>query len=45
MNTSSKRKISFFSILFTFFVDNLGWSIVFPIFAPFFLDPQNVIFS
>ena len=45
MKVTSKRKISFFSILFTFFVDNLGWSIVFPIFAPLFLDPQNVIFS
>ncbi|NGX64081.1 MAG: Tetracycline resistance protein, class C, partial [Candidatus Anoxychlamydiales bacterium] len=45
MKTSAKRKASFFSILFTFFVDNLGWSIVFPIFAPLFLDPQNLIFS
>lgn len=40
-----KKRISFFSILFTFFVDMLGWCIVFPIFAPLFLDPQNVIFS
>lgn len=45
MKTAAKRRFSFFSILFTFFVDNLGWSIVFPIFAPLFLDPQNVIFS
>jgi MFS transporter, DHA1 family, tetracycline resistance protein len=45
MKIEAKRKISFISILFTFFVDNLGWSIVFPIFAPFFLDPQNLIFS
>ena len=36
------KRISFFSILFTFFVDNLGWSIVFPIFAPLFLNDQNV---
>jgi DHA1 family tetracycline resistance protein-like MFS transporter len=42
---SKKRKLSFFSILFTFFVDNLGWSIVFPIFAPFFLDVNNGVFS
>ena len=39
-----KRKLSFFSVLFTFFVDNLGWSIVFPIFAPLFLDVQHSIF-
>jgi DHA1 family tetracycline resistance protein-like MFS transporter len=45
MKTKIKKKLSFFSILFTFFVDNLGWSIVFPILAPFFLDPQNLIFS
>jgi len=45
MDINIKRKISFVSILFTFFVDNLGWSIVFPIFAPLFLDPQNLIFS
>ncbi len=45
MKTASKRRISFFSILFTFFVDNLGWSIVFPIFAPLFLDANNVIFA
>ena len=36
------KRISLFSILFTFFVDNLGWSIVFPIFAPLFLNEQNV---
>jgi len=42
---ASRRKISFISILFTFFVDNLGWSIVFPIFAPLFLDHNNLIFS
>ena len=40
-----KRRLSFFSILFTFFVDNLGWSIVFPIFAPLFLDPNNILFT
>lgn len=42
---SKKRKFSFFSINFTYFVDNLGWSIVFPIFAPLFLDSKNLIFS
>lgn len=33
------------SVYFTFFVDNLSWSIVFPIFAPLFIDPDNKIFS
>ncbi|MBN2479775.1 MAG: MFS transporter [Parachlamydiales bacterium] len=45
MNTTTKKRISFLSILFTFFVDNLGWSIVFPIFAPLFLDADNLIFT
>lgn len=40
-----KKKLSLFSIFFTFFVDNLGWSIVFPIFAPLFLDHGNKIFD
>lgn len=42
------KKSTFFtkaSIYFTFFADNLGWSIVFPIFAPLFLDTENTIFS
>jgi MFS transporter, DHA1 family, tetracycline resistance protein len=43
--TSKRRKLSFFSVLFTFFVDNLGWSIVFPIFAPLFLDANNDVFT
>ncbi|KPK32081.1 MAG: hypothetical protein AMS24_05025 [Chlamydiae bacterium SM23_39] len=41
----NKRKFSFFAINFTYFLDNLGWSIVFPIFAPLFLDVDNLIFS
>lgn len=45
ISESRKRKISFFSAAFTYFVDNLGWSIVFPIFAPLFLDTKNLIFS
>lgn len=40
-----KPRLSLISIFFTFFVDNLSWSIVFPIFAPFFLDKQNHFFS
>lgn len=40
-----ERRLSLFSIFFTFFVDNLSWAIVFPIFAPFFLDPENKLFS
>ncbi|MEM8727474.1 MAG: MFS transporter [Chlamydiota bacterium] len=34
-----KRKSSLFSVFFTFAVDNLGATVVFPIFAPLFLDP------
>lgn len=40
-----KSKLSLASIFFTFFVDNLCWSIVFPLFAPYFLDVNNEIFS
>lgn len=36
---------SFLSVLFTFFIDNLGWSIVFPILAPLFLDTQAHFFA
>jgi len=43
--TPRRRRLSFFSVFFTYLVDLLGWSIVFPIFAPFFLDPHNHIFS
>jgi MFS family permease len=43
--TEKKRKITLFSVYFTFFVDTLSWAIVFPIFAPYFLDPHNVLFS
>ena len=39
------RRFSLASIYFTFFVDSLGWSIVFPIFAPYFLDGNNELFS
>jgi MFS family permease len=40
-----KRKLTLAAVFFTFFVDNLCWSIVFPIFAPYFLDPHNRLFS
>lgn len=40
-----KKKLTLASIFFTFFIDNLCWSIVFPIFAPYFLDPENKLFS
>jgi DHA1 family tetracycline resistance protein-like MFS transporter len=36
-----KQKTSLLSVLFTFAVDNLGATIVFPIFAPLFLDPTK----
>lgn len=44
MNKTS-YKLSFLSVFFTFFIDNLCWSIGFPIFAPYFLDVQNLLFS
>lgn len=45
MDIIRKKKLSIFSVLLAFFVDTLGWSIVFPIFAPLFLDPNHLIFS
>jgi len=45
MKAKAKENISKVSIFFTFFVDNLSWAIVFPIFSPLFLDPNNHIFS
>jgi MFS transporter, DHA1 family, tetracycline resistance protein len=40
-----KSKLFLASVYFTFFIDNLCWSIVFPLFAPYFLDPNNILFS
>jgi len=40
-----KSRLSLVSIFFTFFLDNLCWAIVFPLFAPYFLDPENILFS
>lgn len=40
-----KTRFSLASVYLTFFVDNLCWSIVFPIFAPYFLNPNNPLFS
>lgn len=40
-----KSKLSLASIFFTFSIDNLCWSIVFPLFAPYFLDPENILFG
>lgn len=42
---TKQKRIIFFSVFFTFFVDTLSWAIVFPIFAPYFLDAHNVLFS
>ena len=41
----NKTKLSLASVYLTFFVDNLCWSIVFPIFAPYFLNADNPLFS
>lgn len=40
-----RARLSLAAVFFTFFIDNLSWSIVFPILAPYFLDPQNRVFS
>lgn len=45
LNQEKKRKFSLFTVFLTFFVDNLGWAIVFPIFAPLFVDVHNHLFS
>lgn len=39
-----KKKASLAAVFFTFFLDNLCWSIVFPILAPYFLDLGNPLF-
>lgn len=38
-------KFSLIAVFFTFFVDSLCWAIVFPIFAPYFLDVNNPLFA
>jgi len=38
-------KIALASVFLTFFIDTLCWSIVFPIFAPYFLDSNNALFD
>jgi MFS transporter, DHA1 family, tetracycline resistance protein len=45
MQAIRSRRLTLFSIFFTFFVDNLGWAIVFPIFAPLFLGSGDHFFS
>ena len=44
-DSPGRPNLSLASVFLTFFVDNLSWSIVFPIFAPYFLDPNNLLFS
>jgi DHA1 family tetracycline resistance protein-like MFS transporter len=41
----TSRRTSLFSVFFTFAIDNLGATIVFPIFAPLFLDPSYKLFG
>lgn len=36
--STSKNKLSFFAVYFTFFLDNFGWALVVPIFVPLFLE-------
>jgi MFS transporter, DHA1 family, tetracycline resistance protein len=45
ISAQKKRKLSFFSIYFTFILDNLGWSLVIPIFGPLFLGDDSPLFS
>lgn len=40
-----KHRFSLFSIFFTFFIDNLSATIIFPIFAPLFLNPSEAVLS
>ncbi|OGN55481.1 MAG: hypothetical protein A3D96_00790 [Chlamydiae bacterium RIFCSPHIGHO2_12_FULL_44_59] len=42
---STRRTFTFLSIYLTFFVDSLAWAVVFPIFAPYFLDTKSPLFS
>lgn len=46
MNKASiQKKTSLFSIFFTFAVESLGATIVYPIFAPLFLNPEQGLFD
>lgn len=47
MGQVSKKKHGFsvFSVFFTFFIDNLGITLIFPILAPLFLNPEESIIS
>lgn len=44
ISPAKKRHLSFFSVYFTFFLDNFGWALVVPIFAPLFLE-NGMFFS
>jgi DHA1 family tetracycline resistance protein-like MFS transporter len=41
LREAHREKFSLSAIFFTFFIDYLSWAIVFPIFAPYFLDPNS----
>ena len=45
ISSSKKRKLSFISIYFTFVLDNFGWALAVPVFAPLFIDVSNVLFA
>ncbi len=40
-----RKQLALIAVFLTFFIDALSWSIVFPIFTPFFLDTHNHLFS
>lgn len=45
MEHAPRKRAGLFPIYFTFFIDSLSWSIIFPIFAPYFLDIHNPLLS
>jgi len=42
---NARKKTALFSVFFTYAVDNLGATIVFPIFAPLFLRANSPLFT
>lgn len=45
LSQERRQKLGLSSVFFTYFIDALSWAIVFPIFAPFFLDMNNHLFA
>jgi DHA1 family tetracycline resistance protein-like MFS transporter len=45
LRAERQAKFSLGAIFFTFFIDSLSWAVVFPIFAPYFLDVNDHLFK